>query len=439
MESSQDQQQQPPHAFVAGLTPRAARQGRAHQEVSTAPRREEPGTVAAGSTPTLLQRLAARARALRLSENLSQQQQQQPCMTRRRATLSPVHHPMQLAAHHTSPAVKQQCGSGGHVRTSSSSSCRRLAVAPSSSPQHAHTAPAKPTRQQADTQPGSCRTPRLLAAAVRRSRHMQTGRHSGVHEPPAAGAECAGAGAPGLRVVLSLPWQPAGSQPVPRTSSHSASSSDSSTSSSSAESNSSADSKFAPLSRQQRLTGVSLASAGDLHAHAFRAGSRQQALPGELRAAAGTATPAAVSRGTVPSSCPQQGRDVHTPQHTTPGTQQGLEPWRLSAWLLKTDARTRPQTLVRRARDVDLSSDSGDEEEASTDTLSSSGSTSLNNSCAAGAGSMSKVCAAAFEAGQTTACALPNTEQTISARHSYAANRKLWCSAGLFCWLCFCT
>jgi hypothetical protein len=275
----------------------------------------------------------------------------------------------------------------------------------SSSPQHAHTVPVKHDRQQhAPSQLGSCRTPRLLAAAVRRRRHMQTSRHSEARESQSAGADWASAGAHGVRVVLSLPWQPPGSQPAACTGGTTSSSA--SSSAGSADCNSSADSKFVPLSREQRFTGASLASAGYLSVHAHSPSRRQQALPGELRASAVTASPA-VSRHPAPSSCPQQGRRSRTPQHTTPGMQQGLEPWRLSAWLLKTDARTRPQTLVRRARGVNLSSGSGDDEGASTDNLSSSGSSDLNSPsscCAAGVASISKVCAAALGIDQVATC-----------------------------------
>jgi hypothetical protein len=54
--------------------------------------------------------------------------------------------------------------------------------------------------------------------------------------------------------------------------------------------------------------------------------------------------------------------------------QEVVAPWKLSAWLIKTaDARARPQRLVRRARAVNLSSESGD---AATDSDSSGSSDS---------------------------------------------------------------
>lgn len=70
-------------------------------------------------------------------------------------------------------------------------------------------------------------------------------------------------------------------------------------------------------------------------------------------------------------------------QQDSAAMDQVISSWKLSAWLMRADARTRPQRLVRRARAVNLSSDSGDAA-ADSDSGSSSGGSSSGSGSSGG-------------------------------------------------------
>jgi len=102
--------------------------------------------------------------------------------------------------------------------------------------------------------------------------------------------------------------------------------------------------------------------------------------------------PAAPAGGQVEAAGPHvMGVGVHEqlPGEATPPLVRVLAPWRLSAWLLRSDARGRPQRLVQRARAVRLSSESEGEgsssDSSSGDSYSgSSGGAGCHNSRSSG-------------------------------------------------------
>jgi hypothetical protein len=127
--------------------------------------------------------------------------------------------------------------------------------------------------------------------------------------------------------------------------------------------------------------------AGHLCAAYAAASAGQHAHMTSNRLSSGAPTLYAAS---APSRPAQQRCSRHAPAHSADFQQQQqhllegaavlqevVAPWKLSAWLMKADVRARPQRLVRRARAVNLSSESGD---AAADSDSSSGSSGSDGS-----------------------------------------------------------